>query len=211
VVLGWWGEEVDEQLVDAFGLVVMHPMRRLGQAFDTVQVGHVVVVGFGEFWAEVAITLPPDDQGGRREWAKLGFGVLGRLPHRGPVVVDHPGCCPWLGPGLDIAFDLLRCVRRVGVLQKVPEEMPVVGVDDAFGQLREGEEEEVPGLPQLARVLQTLRQSPGMGRVEDGEAVDNLGGVLSVVVVGALILAINFAPVPNKETLTIVLAAIAGG
>jgi EmrB/QacA subfamily drug resistance transporter len=44
---------------------------------------------------------------------------------------------------------------------------------------------------------------------ETTEAVDNLGGVLSVVVVGALILAINFAPVPNKETLTIVLAAIA--
>jgi EmrB/QacA subfamily drug resistance transporter len=44
---------------------------------------------------------------------------------------------------------------------------------------------------------------------ETTEAVDNLGGVLSVVLVGALILAINFAPVPNKETLTIVLAVIA--
>jgi len=44
---------------------------------------------------------------------------------------------------------------------------------------------------------------------ETTEPVDNLGGVLSIVLVGALILAINFAPVPNKETLTLVLAAIA--
>src|SRR5436189_43236 len=32
---------------------------------------------------------------------------------------------------------------------------------------------------------------------ESTEGVDNLGGVLSLVLVGALILAINFAPVPN--------------
>jgi MFS transporter, DHA2 family, multidrug resistance protein len=44
---------------------------------------------------------------------------------------------------------------------------------------------------------------------ESTEQVDNLGGVLSVVLVGALILSINFAPVPNKGTLTIVLAVIA--
>jgi MFS transporter, DHA2 family, multidrug resistance protein len=41
------------------------------------------------------------------------------------------------------------------------------------------------------------------------EPVDNIGGILSLLLVGALILAINFAPVPNAETLTIVLAAIA--
>jgi MFS transporter, DHA2 family, multidrug resistance protein len=39
--------------------------------------------------------------------------------------------------------------------------------------------------------------------------VDNLGGVLSIVLVGTLILAINFAPVPNKGTLALGLAAIA--
>jgi MFS transporter, DHA2 family, multidrug resistance protein len=44
---------------------------------------------------------------------------------------------------------------------------------------------------------------------ESTEQVDNLGGVLSLVLVGSLILSINFAPVPNKGTLTIVLAAIA--
>ena len=44
---------------------------------------------------------------------------------------------------------------------------------------------------------------------ETTEPVDNLGGILSVAVVGALILAINFAPVPNAKTLTLVLAAIA--
>ena len=43
---------------------------------------------------------------------------------------------------------------------------------------------------------------------EETEPVDNLGGVLSVVLVGALILAINFAPVPDKATLVLGLAAI---
>jgi hypothetical protein len=44
---------------------------------------------------------------------------------------------------------------------------------------------------------------------EGTEPVDNLGGILSLVLVGALILAINFAPVPNAGTLTVVLAGIA--
>src|SRR3954468_17349924 len=38
--------------------------------------------------------------------------------------------------------------------------------------------------------------------------VDNLGGILSLVLVGALILAINFAPVPNAHKLTLVLVGI---
>jgi len=44
---------------------------------------------------------------------------------------------------------------------------------------------------------------------ETSDPVDNLGGILSVVMVGALILAINFAPVPNKGALTLGLAAVA--
>jgi DHA2 family multidrug resistance protein-like MFS transporter len=44
---------------------------------------------------------------------------------------------------------------------------------------------------------------------ESSEAIDNLGGVLSVVLVATLILAINFAPVPNKGALVASLAAIA--
>jgi MFS transporter, DHA2 family, multidrug resistance protein len=44
---------------------------------------------------------------------------------------------------------------------------------------------------------------------ETTEPVDNLGGIISVVLVASLILAINFAPVPNKGTLTISLAAVA--
>ncbi len=43
---------------------------------------------------------------------------------------------------------------------------------------------------------------------EGTEPVDNFGGVLSLVLVGALILSINFAPVPNKGTITIVLALV---
>jgi MFS family permease len=44
---------------------------------------------------------------------------------------------------------------------------------------------------------------------EGSDPVDNLGGVLSVVLVASLVLAINFAPVPNETTLVIGLAAIA--
>ncbi len=44
---------------------------------------------------------------------------------------------------------------------------------------------------------------------ETSEPVDNLGGILSLVLVGALIVSINFAPVPDKTTLTLVLGGIA--
>jgi DHA2 family multidrug resistance protein-like MFS transporter len=46
---------------------------------------------------------------------------------------------------------------------------------------------------------------------ETTEPVDNLGGILSVALVGSLILAINFAPVPNKGALTLGLATVALG
>ena len=44
---------------------------------------------------------------------------------------------------------------------------------------------------------------------EGTDPVDNLGGVLSVLLVAALVLAINFAPVPGKGALALGLAAIA--
>jgi hypothetical protein len=44
---------------------------------------------------------------------------------------------------------------------------------------------------------------------ETSDPVDNLGGMLSVLLVAALVLAINFAPVPNRGTLALGLAAIA--
>jgi MFS family permease len=44
---------------------------------------------------------------------------------------------------------------------------------------------------------------------EGTEPVDNVGGILSLLLVGALILAINFAPVPNETTLTVALAVVA--
>jgi MFS family permease len=48
---------------------------------------------------------------------------------------------------------------------------------------------------------------------EGTEPVDNLGGMLSAVLVGGLIVSINFLPVPNEKTVAIVLlvvAAVAG-
>jgi DHA2 family multidrug resistance protein-like MFS transporter len=44
---------------------------------------------------------------------------------------------------------------------------------------------------------------------ETSDPVDNLGGILSVVLVGALILAINFAPVPNEGALVLGLTLVA--
>ena len=44
---------------------------------------------------------------------------------------------------------------------------------------------------------------------EATEPVDNLGGILSVVLVGALIMAINFMPVPNEGTLAVTLVVVA--
>ncbi|HVM65062.1 MAG TPA: MFS transporter [Acidimicrobiales bacterium] len=44
---------------------------------------------------------------------------------------------------------------------------------------------------------------------EDSDAVDNLGGVLSALLVGAVILAINFAAVPDSGTLLVSLVIIA--
>lgn len=44
---------------------------------------------------------------------------------------------------------------------------------------------------------------------ETTDPVDHLGGVLSILLVASLVLAINFAPVPNDVTLALVLAAIA--
>ena len=44
---------------------------------------------------------------------------------------------------------------------------------------------------------------------ETTDSVDNLGGVLSIVLVGSLVLAINMAPAPNRGKLALGLAAIA--
>jgi hypothetical protein len=71
VVVGWegGGEEVGEQLGDALVLVVVDPVRGAGQALDPVEVGHVVAVGLGQILAEVAVALPPDDEGRRADGA----------------------------------------------------------------------------------------------------------------------------------------------
>jgi hypothetical protein len=53
----------------------------------------------------------------------------------------HPGCrVPAETPPRRSALDLLRRVGRVGVAQEVPEEVPVVGVHDGLGQVREVKE-----------------------------------------------------------------------
>jgi hypothetical protein len=41
------GEELVEPSGDSLGLVVMDPVRGVGQALDAVEIGHVVAVGLG--------------------------------------------------------------------------------------------------------------------------------------------------------------------
>jgi MFS transporter, DHA2 family, multidrug resistance protein len=53
-----------------------------------------------------------------------------------------------------------------------------------------------------------IRYVPGHVN-EATEPVDNLGGILSVVLVGALIMSINFMPVPNQGTLAVALLVVA--
>jgi len=60
----------------------------------------------------------------------------------------------------------------------------------------------------LIALLMALKLVPAHVN-EATDPVDNLGGVLSVVLVAALILAINFAPVPGETALVIGLFAIA--
>src|SRR5262249_23966023 len=69
-------EEVDQQLVDALRLVVVHPVRCVGQALHAVEVGDVVVLGLREVGAEVGILLTPDDQCLSRQRTKLRCGFL---------------------------------------------------------------------------------------------------------------------------------------
>ena len=54
------------------------------------------------------------------------------------------------------------------------EEVPVSELHRPPGSPGTCKEEEVPGLPELVRVVQLLLEPPGMGRVEDGESVDHL-------------------------------------
>jgi MFS family permease len=60
----------------------------------------------------------------------------------------------------------------------------------------------------LVAVVLAIRLVPSHVN-ETSDPVDNLGGILSVLLVAAVILSINFAPVPNKGTLAIGLGIIA--
>jgi EmrB/QacA subfamily drug resistance transporter len=60
----------------------------------------------------------------------------------------------------------------------------------------------------LVALLMAVRYVPAHVN-ETTDPVDNLGGILSVLLVASLVLAINFAPVPNRGALALGLAAIA--
>ena len=64
-------------------------------------------------------------------------------------------------------------------------------------------------LPLVAIALpMAIRFVPGHVN-ETSEPVDNLGGVLSAVLIGALVLSINFMPVPTETALAVVLLGVA--
>jgi DHA2 family multidrug resistance protein-like MFS transporter len=59
----------------------------------------------------------------------------------------------------------------------------------------------------LVAIVMALKFIPAHVK-ESKEAVDNIGGILSMVLVGSLIMAINFAPVPGMGTLVLGLTAV---
>ena len=82
---------------NALGLVVVHPVRGVGQALDAVQVGYVVVVGFGEFGAEVVIALAPGPSAVRPErgWRRpSAVPPELRLPSAVPPELRLPSAVP---------------------------------------------------------------------------------------------------------------------
>src|SRR6478736_10057388 len=54
------GEEVGAQLSDVDGLVVVHPMGRLRQSLDALQIWHVVVFRLGELLPQILVAFPPN-------------------------------------------------------------------------------------------------------------------------------------------------------
>jgi MFS transporter, DHA2 family, multidrug resistance protein len=64
----------------------------------------------------------------------------------------------------------------------------------------------------VVALIMALRYVPAHAN-ESSEPVDNLGGMLSVLTVAGLVLAINFAPVPNRGALAagLILIALAAG
>ena len=59
----------------------------------------------------------------------------------------------------------------------------------------------------LVAIVMALKFIPAHVK-ESKESVDNIGGILSMVLVGSLIMAINFAPVPGMGTLVLGLTAV---
>jgi hypothetical protein len=84
---------------------------------------------------------------------------------------------PGLRPRLDVELHLLGRVRRLRVAQEVLQELPIVGTHVALGQIRQLEVKEVPRPPQLAGVAQPLIELARMGRVKNGQPIDDLGMV----------------------------------
>ena len=65
------------------------------------------------------------------------------------------------------------------------------------------------GAPKTPERRETRKWTHASHVNEATEPVDNLGGLLSAVLVGGLIVSINFLPVPNETTLALVLLGIA--
>ena len=130
------GPELVRDLVSLFGALESDQEARvmvLESADPEYFIPHVDLTKVAEYTAEAAKAGGPDDASLGMLWHKLSeLPVVSIAKIRGRA-------------------------RGAGVAQEVPEEVPAVGVHDAFGQLGEVEEEEVPGLAELAGVVQSLR------------------------------------------------------
>ena len=199
----------------------------IGKAFDAGQTGlNLVAVGYSLGLAASVLYLGAlGDRYGRKRMLVLGMAL------------SIPACLlAALAPSIEVLF-VARLLGGLAAGMAYPTTLALItalwsgpartksialwsglgGAISALGPLISGallEQFEwgsvfVITLPlAVVALLMALRFVPAHVN-ETTDPVDNLGGILSVLLVAALVLAINFAAVPSEGTLALGLAAIA--
>lgn len=151
-----------------------NPVAGVGEVLHA-SLGNVLRIGLGEFAAEVPILLAPDHEGLGVDAGEAGSEAG---PDHGAIVIDHGRD----GAGLRIRLGVDGEIgRREGLLHQrlVAERLQPLCIIAARGDgLREPgdlEEEHVPALEELLRVLHAGEEALRMRAIEHGEADRHLG------------------------------------
>jgi hypothetical protein len=87
------GEEIEQQLVHALGLLLVHPMTAPRYVFDAKRAGEQRLHPVGQLLPERDVVLRPDDECRRRDphVGPIELAHRGEIPKRRAIVVDHRG------------------------------------------------------------------------------------------------------------------------